>query len=367
MLGWSWKLGRLAGIDVYVHVTFLLLVGWVFVSSIAQGDTLAGAVTGVLFVLAIFVCIVLHELGHALAARRYGIQTRNITLLPIGGVANLARMPERPLHELVVAIAGPLVNVVIVAVLMSWLWLYGALVPMSSLDVMTGSFIGRLIGVNVYLVLFNLIPAFPMDGGRIMRAFLAMKLPYHRATDIAAKIGQTLAFALGLLGLFGPPMLLVIAFFVFLGAQQENAFVQLRSALTNVPVSAAMITDFRALSPDDPLARAVELVLAGFQEDFPVVSGGSVVGVLTRGDLVTAIAERGSSEPVAAAMRKDFETVSTVDSLSVVFSKLQSTPCQTIPVFHKGVFVGIVTAHNVSEFLMIRSALSGAAAGPARV
>ena len=362
MFGWSWKLGRIAGIDVYIHMTFFLLVGWIFVSSIVQGDSVTGALFGVIFTLAIFCCIVLHELGHALAARRYGIATRDITLLPIGGVAHLARMPEKPSQELVVAIAGPMVNIVIIAALLGWMSLYGAVVSSIGMSihpvhVITGGFVTQLIAVNIYLVVFNLIPAFPMDGGRVVRALLALKLPYHRATSIAAKIGQGLAFVFGFIGLFGYPMLLIIAFFVFFGAQQENTFVQARSALDGVPVSYAMITDFYVLSPDDSIARAVERILAGFQEDFPVVEIDRLVGMLFRSDLLAALAANSPASSVRSIMQQSFESVASTETLATVFIKLQTSASKTIPVLHGQSLVGIVTAHNLSEFLMIRAAL----------
>lgn len=362
MFGWSWKLGKIAGIDVYIHVTFFLFVGWIFFSSVVQGSTVAGALFGVMFTVAVFCCIVLHELGHALAARRYGIATKDITLLPIGGVAHLARMPDKPTQELIVAIAGPLVNVAIIALLVVWHSLFGAVINTVGLSfhpvhVITGGFVVQLIAVNIYLVIFNLIPAFPMDGGRVVRAALAYKLPYHRATAIAASIGQTLAFVFGLVGLFGYPMLLVIAFFVFFGAQQENVFVQARSALSGVPVTYAMITDFQFLTPGDPLSRAVERILAGFQEDFPVLDSGRVVGMLYRSDLLAALASQAPVTSVDRVMKPQFESVASTDTLATVFIKFQSSEVRTIPVLHGETLAGLVTAHNLSEFLLIRSAL----------
>src|SRR5215208_1533328 len=187
---WQWKLGTLAGIDVFVHATFLLLIGWVGYSYWLEHGTLAKVAEGILFILALFLCVVLHEYGHALTARKYGIKTRDITLYPIGGVARLERMPEKPIEELWVALMGPAVNLVIAAVLFAYLYISGGLVPMNELAVTSGSFLARLMTVNISLVLFNLIPAFPMDGGRVLRALLAMRMEYVRATQIAANIGQ---------------------------------------------------------------------------------------------------------------------------------------------------------------------------------
>ena len=198
---WSWKIGRFVGIDVFMHFTFLLLIGWVLLSHWLQGESLAAALEGVGFILALFGCVVLHEYGHALTARRYGIKTRDITLLPIGGVARLERMPDKPTQELWVALAGPAVNMVIAIVLFAWLQLTSNLVPLAELEVGSGSFIERLMVINIVLMGFNMIPAFPMDGGRVVRALLAMRMEYTRATQIAASLGQSIAILFGFLGL----------------------------------------------------------------------------------------------------------------------------------------------------------------------
>lgn len=354
---WSWKIGRFAGIDVFMHVTFLLLIGWIALSHWLQGDTLAAAVEGVGFILALFLCVVLHEYGHALTARKYGIQTRDITLLPIGGVARLERMPDKPAEELKVALAGPAVNVVIALVLYGWLLITSNLVPLSDLEVGSGSFIERLMVVNLFLVGFNMIPAFPMDGGRVVRALLAMRMEYTRATQIAASLGQTVAVLFGFIGLFSNPFLLFIAFFVWIGAAQEASMVQMKSALAGIPASRAMLTDFRTLAPTDSLSRAVDLILAGSQHDFPVVSGAQVVGVLTRGKLLAALSQQGPQTAVAEVMHHQFEVVDSHEMLEGAFARLQECECQTFPVMHGGQIVGLLTKDNVGEFLMIQAAL----------
>jgi Zn-dependent protease len=361
---WQWKLGTFAGIDVFVHATFLLLIGWIGYSYWLEYGTIAKVVEGILFILALFLCVVLHEYGHALTARRYGIKTRDITLYPIGGVARLERLPDKPIEELWVALMGPAVNVVIAALLFVYLSLTGGLAQLSDLTVASGSFLMRLMLVNVSLVLFNLLPAFPMDGGRVLRALLAMRMDYVRATQVAANIGQGMAFLFGLAGLFGNTFLLFIAFFVWIGASQEASMVQMRNSISGIPVTHAMQTRFESLSPTDPLKRVVDLILAGSQQDFPVVEDGQFIGVLTRDDFIKALSQHGQNTPVGEVIRRNVPSVDSHDMVETALMRLQESGEKTLPVMHGGRFVGLVTAENVTEFLMIRSALNTASRVP---
>jgi Zn-dependent protease/CBS domain-containing protein len=357
----SWRIGRIAGIDVYVHWTFLLLLGWVaFVHYQAHGD-LNEALGGLVFILALFGVVVLHELGHALTARRYGIRTRDITLLPIGGVARLERIPDDPRQELLVALAGPAVNVALAAVIYLALALGRGLAPVDqSMDVSSG-FFDRLFWVNVFLAAFNMLPAFPMDGGRVLRALLAMRLDYVRATQLAASIGQAMALLFGMLGLVSNNFLLLfIALFVWVGAAQEASMVQLRSALAGIPVSRVMITDFRALRPHDALSEAVGHILAGFQQDFPVVEDGRLVGILTLNGLTAALARHGPESRVGDAMQQEFITAHPREMLQSAFARLQDGHCRTLPVVQDDRLLGLLTADNVAEVLMIREAMRDA-------
>ena len=361
---WQWKIGTFAGIDVFVHATFLLLIGWIGYSYWLQYGTVAKVVEGILFILALFLCVVLHEYGHALTARRYGIKTRDITLYPIGGVARLERMPDKPIEELWVALMGPAVNVVIAAILFVYLSVTQGLVPLADLTAVSGSFLARLMAINVSLVLFNLIPAFPMDGGRVLRALLAMRMDYVRATQIAANIGQGLAFLLGLFGLFNNPFLLFIAFFVWIGASQEASMVQVRNSISGIPVTHAMQTKFETLSPSDRLARVVDLILAGSQQDFPVVEDGQFIGVLTRDDFIKALSQHGQNTPVMDVIRRNVPSVDSHEMVEMALVRLQESGAKTLPVMHGGRFVGLVTSENITEFLMIRSALKTASQVP---
>ena len=355
---WSWKVGSVAGIDLYVHATFFLLIAWVGITYWLAGGS-AAALDGIAFILALFACVVLHELGHALTARRYGIPTRDITLLPIGGVSRLERIPDKPRQEVWVSLAGPAVNVVIAAALYVWLLLSHTLRPVSVLSMAGSTFLERLLLVNVSLAVFNLLPAFPMDGGRVLRALLALRMDYVRATQVAAHVGQAMALVFGLLGLFTNPFLIFIALFVWIGAAQEASMVQMRTALSGIPVSRAMLTDFRSVAPDDPAQRVLELILAGSQQDFPVVDGGKggrLAGVLLRSDVLKALA-RGADWRVRDVMRREFEVVDAADMLDTALARLQACACHALPVTSRGALVGILTMDNVGEFLLIQSAL----------
>jgi len=353
---WSWRVGRLFGIPVYLHGTFLVLVGFVLLGKWRQGGDLGSAVGSVLFLLAIFATIVLHELGHALTARQFGIRTRDITLLPIGGIARLERMPDVPRHELWVALAGPAVNLAIAAIVFGFSTLAGMHPTIALAEASTGT-IDRFIGINVWLAVFNLIPAFPMDGGRVLRALLAERMDYVRATQIAAFLGQGVALLFGFIGLFVNPFLLFIALLVWMGASDEAVAVQTRSALTGIPVTHAMMTDFRMLESGEPLDHAVALVLAGAQRDFPVTQNGRLVGVLTRDALVAALATGNADVPVAQAMDREFQTTDAQDLLDTAVQRLQGCRCQVLPVLQRGQVVGLLTPDNVGEFIMFRGAV----------
>jgi len=355
---WSWKLCEFRGIGVYVHATFLILIGFVVLSHWSAGQSATKTLEGVGFILALFACVVLHEFGHALMAARFGIKTRDITLLPIGGVARLERMPEQPLQELWVALAGPAVNVVIAAGLFAWIRFADAFAPLEQLSVTSGPFLERLMMVNVFLVVFNMLPAFPMDGGRVLRALLATKLEYARATQIAAGIGQAMALVFVFLGFFTNPFLIFIGFFVWIGAAQEAGMATMKAALGGIPVKRAMMTDFRSLEPGDVLQRAVELVLATPQQDFPVLENARVVGILPSRELMIALQQRGPDAIVGDVMRRDFLFVDANEMLDAALTRIQAAECcPTAPVIQRDALVGLLTAENVREFLLIASAL----------
>jgi len=354
---WSWHVGTFRGIGVYLHATFLLLLAWIFLAHLFGGKGLAASVSGVAFLLLLFLCVVLHEFGHALTAQRFGIQTRDITLYPIGGVARLERIPRNPRQELWIALAGPAVNVVIALALFLVMAATHSLSGPDGVRLVGGSLLNKLLWVNLSLVGFNLLPAFPMDGGRVLRAFLAMRMEYGRATQIAANIGQGMAMLFGLIGLMWNPFLLFVAFFVYQGAAQEAGTVQAELAFQGVPVSGAMMTQFGTLSPTEPLARAVDMLLAGPQQDFPVLQEGVLVGVLNRDALVQGLSTYGPDCAVGHAMRTAPPAVAPTASLEETVQQMRESELQSVPVLEGGRLVGLVTLENIGEFLMVRSAV----------
>jgi Zn-dependent protease/CBS domain-containing protein len=360
---WSLKLGSYAGIGVYLHWTFALLIGWIFIAHLGAGQTPVQALAGVGFILALFGCVVLHEFGHALTAKRFGVRTRDITLLPIGGVARLESIPEKPVEEFWVAIAGPAVNVVIAAALLTILLFSNGANQLLEFKWFQAGFLTQLMWVNLFIGGFNLLPAFPMDGGRVLRALLAARIGRRRATAIAANIGQAMAILFGIVGFFYNPFLIFIAVFVYLGAQGEAAQVETQSALEGLRVRDAMMTRFRTLSPEDALSKAVEELLAGSQHDFPVVEDGQIVGLLRRNDLVKALADGRRGAQVSEAMCRDCRPVADDAVLTQTLETMRTNQCATVAVTSGGRIVGLLTLENISEVMMVNAALEGSTKG----
>ncbi len=342
---------RLFGVPVRMHFTFLLLL--IFLVFIGIGGKQSGATTA-LYVIALFGSVLLHELGHTLVMRHYGIRTLEIVMFPIGGVSRPERPPKGS-EELWVALAGPLVNAVIAAALFAWLALQGKFVPVELLREPTDANLAQRIAVgNLLLFLFNLLPAYPMDGGRILRSLLALKRPEDEATRIAATAGRFLAAAVGLFGLLSANFMLVfVALFVYLGAAQEGAAITGRILTSGFPVRAAMITDFRTLSHGDTIRDAGNLLLSTSQHDFPVMHGDQVLGLLTRAALVRAMLTGGPEAYVAGAMDRNFLRIPPDLDLSEAMSRL--SPAGTCALVMDGDrLLGLLTAENLSEFILLR-------------
>ncbi|TIP08942.1 MAG: site-2 protease family protein [Mesorhizobium sp.] len=360
-MGWSLNLGTIAGTTVRVHFTFLLLLVWIWLTHYRIGGAPA-AWEGVAFIIAVFACVVLHEFGHIAAARYFGISTPDITLLPIGGVARLERMPEEPGQEFVIAVAGPLVNVAIAALIFALLGGSVGVEQMAGIEDPRTNFLARLAGVNVFLVLFNMIPAFPMDGGRILRAALAARLSWSRATQIAATIGQGLAFVFGFLGLFYNPLLIFIGIFVYLAAAAEAQNAQIREVATSVLVGDVMITEFARLERSATLDEAIEMLLATTQHEFPVIdSAGHLQGLVTRDDMIRTLKEKGPAAPVTSAMRNDIPKIHYRKSLEESLRLMQQSDVPAVAVVDNSErLVGLMTHETIGEMLMVRSAVSDA-------
>jgi stage IV sporulation protein FB len=351
-MSWSLNIGSVAGTAVRIHVTFLMLLAWIFgVSYFSNGPQAAW--NALLFIVLLFACVLLHEFGHIFTARAFGVKTSDVILLPIGGVSRLERIPEKPSQEFLVAIAGPAVNIAIAIVLVL---LGGNLsaAHLTTLESPDAGMIDRLAAVNLFLALFNLIPAFPMDGGRVLRALLATRLGYVHATEVAAMIGQWVAFALGFAGLFGNPLLIFIAVFIYLAASAEAHLVAIRAMSRGVPVTTAMLTQFTTLTADEHIDVAVETMVRTSQSEFPVVDGGGrPVGVLARNDLIRTLKERGATAHVADAMSNTIPTVSNRSCLEEAFRLLQEKAAPAVGVIDAaGKLVGLVTAETIGQMLM---------------
>ncbi len=357
-MGRSFLLGRIAGIKILIHWTFLLLLGYIVFSELHKGSEAGAVVSNIGFVLALFACVVLHELGHSLMAKRFGIETRNITLLPIGGVASLERIAEDPRQELWVALAGPAVNVVIALLLYPFVASSGGLFETSlgSVTTMEG-FLHALLRVNVMLVVFNAIPAFPMDGGRVLRALLALRLGRIRATSLASGLGRIIAIGFIFFGLFNNPFLVLIGIFVYFGAHTENVVTQQLELLKDYTVRNAMMTSFVTLSPTDTVKDAADKLLSGSDQDLVVVDNDQAIGVMTRLLIINSLRENRVNTPVVELMNRNFDTVQLTDPLTEVFTNALRKSGAFYPVLENNQLRGVIDMGNLNEFVTIRSTL----------
>ena len=353
------KLGSVSGIKIEVHWTFTLLLIWVAFIEIQQGANLDRILLNEALIVVLFLCVVLHELGHALTAKRFKIDTQKIMLLPIGGVATLERMPEKPGQELLVALAGPAVNVLIAILL-------ALIVPVKSYfnfdaivldeilyEATFQNFLFYLFIANVMLVVFNLIPAFPMDGGRVLRALLSFKLGRVEATKIAAGIGQTLAFFFFVLGLFFNPFLILIALFIFFGAYGENQMVQRNSLLEGHQVREATLTNITSLTPSNSVQEVIEILLAGTEKDFVVVEEEKIMGIVTQKDIIKHA--KTPSLLINDVMQKDFKTVEASTELIKILELIAMEKKSFFPVVEEGNLIGAIDMTNIGEFVLLKT------------
>lgn len=356
-MGWSLTIGRIAGTDVRLHFTFLLFLAWIGIADYLAGGT-AAALDSVLFILLVFLCVTLHEFGHIAMGRRFGVNTPQVTLSPIGGIASMERMPENPREELLVAIAGPLVNVAIALLLMAVFGLSLGLV--TTIDFDKATLAERLLIVNVTLVAFNLIPAFPMDGGRVLRAVLAMNMDAPRATALAARIGQGFAMLFFALGLFYNPILMFVGLFIYFAASAEEQTAAFTGFASRLTVGDAMEPSPVTFAETEPIARAIDALLSTPQKEFPVLDGqGRIVGLLDRDAMILGLRERGDGVPVGEVMRPA-EPLLPRQQLMEAFTRMRGRGVNAEVVMDPGGRVlGVLTAENISEMMMVEAARPG--------
>jgi Zn-dependent protease/CBS domain-containing protein len=356
---WSWRIATLFGIALYMHFTFLLLL--LFIGGVTWMDTqsVLATVQAIAAVLLLFGIVVLHELGHALTARRFGVRTRDIILLPIGGMARLERMPEKPMQELLVAVAGPAVNIALAAIALTLMAIFGTRFDSADSGPFGAHPLVQFALINIVLAVFNMLPAFPMDGGRVLRALLAMRWGAVRATNIAAALGKVMAVIFALGSFFMSPLLLLIAIFVWFGASSEASMVQMRAALTGARVRDAMVRDFHVVRATEPIAVALEMLMSGFQHDFPVVEDGRIVGFLHRRDLMAAPPLAHEYESISTIMHRDFATIRPDDALEQAIIQMREAHQETMPVVQEGRILGLLTLENLSEYIQIRNLRHG--------
>jgi Zn-dependent protease/predicted transcriptional regulator len=366
-MGGSLKLFRVSGIDIRMHITFpliLIYVGAQFGFLARQGFNLNGAIFGVIVTLILFAIVVLHELGHSLTALTFNVPVEEIVLFPIGGVAKLARIPEEPIQEFLIAIAGPAVNFAIAIVMAIGGLIIAPILDLAFAPSLRINFADlSLVAVfnyvfisNLFLGVFNLLPAFPMDGGRILRSLLATRLNYRRATRIAVAIGQSLAWLLGLLGfLQGNYFLIIIAIFIYLGAGSEERQIQLRSVLGNLTVEQVYSRQPQVLHPDASLQEAVALTLNSFQSNFPICDGEQYVGILTHTRLVQALDQKGPDLPVSRAMQTDIQPAHPTETVFDVQQRMAESKIDALPVTEAGRLLGILTAQDINEAYRLKA------------
>lgn len=379
-MGTAATLFKLFGIEVRVHWSFVLILAYgAFAYSSGASDPIIGALYGVLIIVLLFVCVTLHEFGHALVAKYFKVNVPHITLLPIGGVASLERMPDKPLQEFFIAIAGPLVNFVISALLFPLLLLSQRMQGQSFSLNNIGDLLNQmqspglanlliyLVVTNLGLGIFNLLPAFPMDGGRILRALLAMGMSYVDATRIAVFVGRMMAALFALWGILnGNVFLLLIAFFIYVGGGSEREAVESKAVLRNIIAEQALTLNAVNLYTSERVDRAVDLIMNSYQTDYPVLDlAGRFVGVLTRARLIYALKEVGPDARIVDVMLKaeEIPVCNPTQDLSVIWETMMSGGSRVVAIKRNNEFLGLLTLDDISEVFQVYGAKL---AGPGR-
>jgi len=354
---WSLNIGKYSGINVFIHWTFLILIGWIFLMHFRMGHGFSEGLAGSVFVIALFTCVVLHEFGHSLTAKRFGVQTKDITIYPIGGIASLESMPAKPVQELQVALAGPAVNVVIAGILWIYLSTTGQapdLTTMHNIRLSGASFALNLMYANIILAVFNLIPAFPMDGGRVLRSLLAMKMESVKATSVAAKTGQFLAILFVFFGFFYNFWLVFIGLFIFLGAGAESKAEEMKNALQGVRATNVMMSKFVVLHPENTLQKASRHLLNSNEKSFVVMENDKVVGILDYKNIVDGLHDGKVNQKIEAFMQKDFLSFENSEYLSDRFNLIQQENQSLFPVMNKDKLVGVISLDNINKWIQAK-------------
>ncbi|HEX5168308.1 MAG TPA: site-2 protease family protein [Cyclobacteriaceae bacterium] len=353
------KIPKIAGISIAVHWTFSLLIAWIIITNLMAGLNALEIGWMILFILSLFACVTLHELGHALAARKFGIKTKDITLYPIGGIARLEKIPDNPKQELIVALAGPLVNVVIMVLLLPFIMQLVNNVegePETLLRINHSNFLPMLGFLNVWLAVFNLIPAFPMDGGRVLRALLSMKLDRVRATEIASSIGKMLAVGFVFFGLYTNPFLIFIGLFIFLGAHAESEMVKTYSALEAFTARNAMMTRYTSLDKTNTIADAIKMLLDGEAKNFLITDNGQPFGIVSRDSIIRGISTVGDRSPLEMIASRNLVYFDVDAPLADIYKSFYEDKVPVVLVSQAGRLAGIIDAENIAELIMISQA-----------
>ena len=353
----SLKLGKVAGIGLFIHWTFSILLLFIIYINYKSGHDAKQIIWSVLFILSIFITVILHELGHALAAKKYDINTKDITLLPIGGLARLEKIPEKPSEELVVAFAGPLVNIAIAGVIGLFITIPNdpeILLAQLSGGINATNFLLNFFLVNFWLALFNLIPAFPMDGGRVLRAILAFKLERNVATKIAARIGQFIAIGFIILGVFINPFLILIGIFVIIAAQIETDYTESKYRIKGYKVRDILMTHYLTIESEETLATAVKMLLDSQSRHFLVTQNSQPIGTLNRDEIIQALSEKGDTITISSIMNKTLISLQADSLLEDVFELIYKNKSSLILVVENDKFIGTLDTENLLEFILIR-------------
>jgi Zn-dependent protease len=354
---WALYIGSLLGIKLFIHWSFLIILVWIFLMYFRMGHSISAGLDGVFFIIVLFACVIMHELGHALMAKRFKIITRDITLYPIGGIASLESIPEEPSQELKVTLAGPAVNVVIGISI--WIYLKATnQIPdpetIRSGNVFTLPFAFSIMYANIVLAVFNLIPAFPMDGGRVLRSLLAMKMDPAKATEIAARLGQFLAIIFVFVGFFYDFWLVFIGMFLFLGASSESRIVEIKNALEGIRVKDVIVTNFTSLTTDSTINEASKRLVSTNEKSFLVTKNDNVEGILNYKDIIEALHNGEGQKTVESYIQKEFRWIGYEDQLSDIFPLIRLGKQTIFPVKGNDKLIGVIYSENIDKWILLK-------------